>query len=289
MRSIHNDTKPADADQGAAITIRSFGRCRVAKFDVPHQEDVNSLAFRAFYPITGDLMLRPFLTATLSALLCGLAVLPLAAQNPTARRDSREVAALVQSFYDQMRTIEADFQQTQFTKVYNREENARGRVVFKKPGKMRFDYAEPNGQVFVSDGEQLVVYQPPDEGERHGQVFERGIEEDQLPLAFSFLTGTGRLDRDFRLRLLDPRRQGFEGYVLELRPRRPTPHYDRVLFFVRVVEASGRQAGVVQSVLIHDSHGNRNRFDFRNMRFNPRVPETRFRYEAPRGTRRIRP
>lgn len=204
--------------------------------------------------------------------------------------DARGVAALVQSFYDQTRSLQAHFHQTQFTKVYNRTTRARGEVVFVKPGKMRWDYARPNGQIFVSDGEQLLIYQPPDEGERHGQLIERRIQDDQIPLAFSFLTGTGRLDRDFHLRLLDPARQGFpDGYVLQLRPRQPTPQYDRVLFYVRVVEREGRRAGIIQRVLIIDSAGNRNRFDFRDMRFNRNVPANRFQYTPPQGTRRVRP
>ncbi len=209
---------------------------------------------------------------------------------PPPTRNAREVAALVQSFYDQTTSFRANFHQTQFTKLYNRYERARGEVVFKKPGKMRFDYDRPNGQVFVSDGERLTIYQPPDEGEQNGQLIEREISEDQLPLAFSFLTGTGRLDRDFQLRLLDPQREGFEdGYVLELRPREATPQYDRVVFFVRVVSRGGRNAGVIQRVLIVDSQGNRNRFDFRNMQFNRDVADDRFRFRAPEGSRRVRP
>ena len=210
------------------------------------------------------------------------------AQNPPL--EAREVAALVQSFYDQTTTFQADFHQTQYTKVYDRTERARGRVVFKKPGKMRWDYNRPNGQVFVSNGERLFIYQPPDEGETGGQLIERAIQDDQLPLAFSFLTGTGRLDRDFRMRLLDPSRQGFpNGYVLELRPREPTPQYDRVLFFVRIVDRNGSRAGIIQRVLIIDSAGNRNRFDFRSSQFNRDVPDGRFDYEPPAGTRRVRP
>lgn len=234
-------------------------------------------------------MKRPLLVALLSSLIATLAVAQDAASSAEASLDAREVAALVQSFYDQTTTVQAEFRQTQFTKVYNREERASGRVVFSKPGKMRWDYAAPNGQVFVCDGRQLLVYQPPEEGEEHGQLIERAMDSDQLPLAFSFLTGTGRLDRDFRLRLLDPRRQNFRGYVLELRPRQATPHYDRVLFFVRVVERNGQRAGVVQSVLIDDGNGNRNRFDFRNLRFNRDVPDSRFTFEAPAGTHRVRP
>ncbi len=226
---------------------------------------------------------------TLAVLSAFGAVLVASAQEP-ARLSARQVGSLVQSFYDQTTSFQAQFRQTQYTKVYDRTTRARGTVVFKKPGKMRWDYDEPNGQVFVSDGERLVVYQPPDEGERHGQTIERAVTDDQLPLAFSFLTGTGRLERDFRMRLLDPSRQGFRGgYVLELRPRRPTTHYDRVLFFVRIVGEGSERAGYIQRVLIIDSAGNRNRFDFRNPRFNAEVEDSRFRYTPPPGTRRVRP
>ena len=231
---------------------------------------------------------RLTLLSAFVALAAGL-IAPAVAQE-TQRLSAREVASLVQSFYDQSPTFQANFRQTQYTKVYDRTERASGRVVFEKPGKMRWDYAEPNGQVFVSDGEKLLVYQPPETGERNGQLIERSMSEHQLPQAFSFLTGTGRLDRDFRFRLLDSRRSGFSsGYVLELRPREPTPQYDRVLFFVRVVEREGRRAGVIQRVLIIDSTGNRNRFDFSRMRFPSDVPETRFRFRPPPGTRRVRP
>ena len=229
---------------------------------------------------------RTLLLTLTSALLFGALGTALAQQ----RLNAREVAALVQSFYDQSSSFEADFRQRQFTKVYSRTENARGRVVFEKPGKMRWDYAQPNGQVFVSDGSKMLVYQPPEEGERHGQLIERALDEHQLPQAFSFLTGTGRLDEDFRFRLLNARRERFpNGYVLELRPKRPTAQYDRVLFFVRILERNGRRAGVIQRVLIIDSAGNRNRFDFSHMRFPNDVPDSRFRYRPPAGTRRVRP
>ena len=133
---------------------------------------------------------RTLVLASLSAALCVMALAPALAQE---RLNARQVAALVQSFYDQSTSFTADFRQQQYTKVHDRTERAHGRVVFEKPGKMRWDYAAPNGQVFVSDGQTLLVYQPPDEGERHGQLIERPMSEHQLPQAFSFLTGTGRL------------------------------------------------------------------------------------------------
>ena len=238
---------------------------------------------------------RPTMRRRLLLLIAGASVLSFAgvgAGRAQSGRSARDVAALVQSFYDQSRVFEADFQQQQFTKVHNTTERASGHVVFEKPGRMRWDYAEPNGQVFVSDGSRLVIYQPPEEGESRGQVIEQSMNEHQLPQAFSFLTGTGRLDEDFTFRLLDAARHGFRaenGYVLELRPREATPHYDRIHFFVRVVEQRGRSAGVIQRVLILDDQGNRNRFDFTDMSFPRDVPDSRFRYQPPANARRVRP
>lgn len=211
---------------------------------------------------------------------------------PTAptppRMTAAQVAGLVQSFYDQTTSFQATFEQEQFTKVYNRRQRSSGRVVFKKPGRMRFDYAAPNGQVFVSDGQRLVVYQPPETGETEGQLIERAMDSDQLPQAFSFLTGTGRLDRDFNFRLLNARQHEFpDGYVLALRPRRPNANYEQLLFFVRVVGEGEQRAGIVQRVLIRDAQGNTNRFTFAGMQFNRDVPDDRFVFRAPPNTRTV--
>lgn len=204
--------------------------------------------------------------------------------------DAATIVGLVQAFYDQTTTLQAMFDQTRYTRLYDRYDRAQGRVVFKKPGKMRWDYAEPNGQVFVSDGKKLLIYQPPEEGEKRGQLIERALEEDQLPSAFSFLTGRGKLDEDFEARLIEHDEQKYEdGYVLQLIPRRPTPHYEQLVFYVRALERNGKRAGIVQRVLIIDSAGNRNRFDFSNLKFNREIADKRFNYQPPRGTERVTP
>ncbi len=225
-----------------------------------------------------------------STLLATLLAAP-AARGDTAqgRMDAGRLAALVQAFYEKTRTLQADFYQTYYHRLYDRYDRSKGKVVFKKPGKMRWEYARPAGKLIVSDGETLRVYDPGEEGEQP-QLIEHAMKGHELPAAFSFLTGQGNLIEDFRLRLLDPSRQGFpDGYVLELRPKESTPHYDRVLFYVTVVEHGTRRAAVVRRVLIVDAEGNRNRFDFSHMRFNRPVPDDRFDFQPPAGTRIVRP
>ncbi len=204
--------------------------------------------------------------------------------------DARAIVTLVQTFYDQTKTLQAHFEQTRYTRLYDRYDRARGAVVFKTPGKMRWDYAEPNGQVFVSDGKKLLIYQPPEEGEKRGQLIERKLDQDQLPSAFSFLTGQGDLEKDFEVRLLDHDNASFEdGHVLQLIPRKPTPNYEQLVFYVRTLSTDGKRAGIVQRVLIIDAAGNRNRFDFSKFKFNRDVPDKRFDYRPPKGTERVTP
>jgi outer membrane lipoprotein carrier protein len=224
------------------------------------------------------------------ALGIALVVGPGAAAEEAEALDPAVVVALVQSFYDQTKTLQAEFQQTRYTRLYDRYDRASGNVVFKKPGMMRWDYAKPNGQVFVSNGKKLLIYQPPEAGEKRGQLIERALHEDQLPSAFSFLLGRGDLDKDFEVRLLEHDNESFkDGYVLQLIPRKPTPNYEQLVFYVRTLTSNGKRAGVVQRVLIIDAAGNRNRFDFSKLKFNRDVPDKRFSYRPPRGTDRVTP
>jgi len=228
---------------------------------------------------------RVAIALSLSALL---AVQPVAssAYAQTTALTAESVAATVQAFYDQTKSLEAEFHQTYFNRLYEKYDRSQGTVRFQKPGKMRWDYGQPNGKVLVSNGKRMLVYEPGD-GTEKGQVFERSMADSELPQALSFLTGTGKLVDDFTFRLLDATKQGFSGgYVLELMPKKASPHYERILFFV---DGNAARAGLVHRVLILDGSGNRNRFDFKAMRFNRVTDSTIFEWQPPAGTRRVQP
>ena len=119
-------------------------------------------------------------------------------------------------------------------------------------------------------------------------MFEQSMEGRSIPAAFSFLTGEGDLAASFTFRLLDARKYQYaKGHVLELRPKESSPHYERVLFFV--MSSRGKPTGIVPRVLIVDSAGNRNRFDFTNLEWNPKATKNTFAFKPPKGTRLIKP
>lgn len=195
------------------------------------------------------------------------------------------VAQRVQTFYDQIKDLSASFAQTYYSKIYQRYDRSKGTVLFKKPGKMRWDYQAPNGKIVIANGKQFLVYEPGEQKGEPGQVFEQPLQQADLPQALSFLIGQGKLANDFQLKLLDANASGFRGgHVLELTPNKPSPQYERVVLYV---DASESRLGFVHRVVVLDSTGNRNRFDFTSIRFNRGVSDAPFSWRPPKGTRQV--
>jgi outer membrane lipoprotein carrier protein len=70
-----------------------------------------------------------------------------------------EIADKVQNFYNQTKTYKADFKQEYFIKMHNNRQTSQGQVAFEKPGKMSWQYDQPNGTRVVSNGQELKIYQ----------------------------------------------------------------------------------------------------------------------------------
>jgi len=196
----------------------------------------------------------------------------------TSTPEARQVAERIQEFYDRTTDFQADFVQVSRNRLYGEERRA-GQVLFRKPGRMRWNYNAPNGDIIVSDGTTLWAYQAEER-----QAVQQRLAESQLPTALTFLAGTGRITDSFTFRLLDATQFRFpNGYVLELRPTTPQPTYERIVFYV------DRASYQVARTAVIDAQGNQNRFDFTNPRVNLNLAETTFRWSPPAGTNIVRP
>ena len=201
---------------------------------------------------------------------------------------AQQLVALVQAFYDQTSALEASFVQKQYTRVYDKTSKAKGKVIFAKPGKMRWDYADPKGQVLSAHDSKLYFYEPPDEGEKYGQLIERDIDDAQLPSVFGFLMGNGKLKDDFRARMVKTKRKLPKGVsIVELRPKKSSPHYKKLYFYVRLIKKGDARAALVRRILIIDTQGNRNQFDLRKLKFPKKIADKKFEFVPPKGTPRV--
>ncbi|MGB0647376.1 MAG: outer membrane lipoprotein carrier protein LolA, partial [Bradymonadia bacterium] len=94
----------------------------------------------------------------------------------------------LQHLYKTARSITAHFSQNYTYAVYKRTQKSSGRLFLKKPGLMRWDYRKPETKVFVSNGDDLWVYEP-----NKNQAHRKSLRESEIPIAISFLMGEGNL------------------------------------------------------------------------------------------------
>lgn len=206
-----------------------------------------------------------------------IALLAAAPPAPAARLDLGAVVDKVQRRYDSATDFRARFTQTLTSAAMGRKTNSAGAVMFKKPGRMRWDYEKPERATYVSDGNTLWLYEPDDQ-----QAFKQSLSASQLPAALAFLTGKGKLANEFDITLVDKSAYAAPGdYVLGLSPKVAEPQVKSLLFVV-----DGKTFDVRESV-ITDSQGNVNDLTFADIKTNTKIPDGEFKWSAPSGVRII--
>ena len=98
----------------------------------------------------------------LVAALLGCSAAVFAADGRAAGDTAPELAQALQRQYDTVKDFSADFVHAYQGGVLRKQISERGRVLIKKPGKMRWDYTAPEPKLFVSDGTKIYSYIPQD-------------------------------------------------------------------------------------------------------------------------------
>src|SRR3954470_19416610 len=76
------------------------------------------------------------------------------------RPPAEQTAHSVQQKYDAVKDFTADFTHTYQGGVLKKTITERGVVQIKKPGRMRWEYTDPEKKTFVSDGRMIYSYVP---------------------------------------------------------------------------------------------------------------------------------
>lgn len=176
----------------------------------------------------------------------------------------------LQTKYNKLASLSADFTQI-YTGGQSRRES--GRVLLKKPGKMRWDYTSPESKLFISDGKTLYEYVPSEKYASKSSI----KDSSDMRAPFAFLLGRGNLRRDFKKIEFSkeaPARAG--NKVLRMIPKRAAD------FRELLVEIEPTSLQIYRLTLI-ESGGSRSDFLFSNVRENVPVGDDQFRFKAPPG------
>ena len=192
----------------------------------------------------------------------------------SADQTPAELAAALQRKIDGIRDFTTDFTHMYQGGVLRKQLTERGRLLVKKPGKMRWEYTSPEQKQFVSDGVKMYSYIPEDR-----QVIVSSVpQEDQATTPALFLAGKGSLTRDFTASFVDSPAgvpAGTRG--LKLIPKVRQPDYDWLTLVVEpgTLAIRGLQTG--------DTQGGTSTFLFANLKENVGLSDKEFAFKIPRG------
>jgi outer membrane lipoprotein carrier protein len=186
-----------------------------------------------------------------------------------------QVLKQLQERYESTRTLTADFHQIVVSPTMAGKLESHGSVSFEKPNRMRWDYAPPDQQTIVSDGETLWIYQPEEK-----QVIKAPLHQAfQATTPVTFLAGLGHVDRDFTATL---EKSEAERWVLKLVPR-DDRGVGTLYLTVRRSDAAVEQARIV------DPLGTSTELTLSEQKRNVALDGEKFRFTPPPGVDVVRP
>lgn len=167
----------------------------------------------------------PQCTKALKYFLLLLFVLLIPALVKAQEMDSLEIAQKLQSTYEKALNLVADFKQTTAMKFSSRVRQGSGTMIFRKPGRMRWDYRSPDYQVLISDGETISMY-----FEKSNQMIVSNAREYlQSDVTYSFFAGTGDILKDFDVSDPDLVTDSMDNsFLIKLTPKSSHPHVSSI-------------------------------------------------------------
>ena len=173
----------------------------------------------------------------------------------------------IEKRYNSVKTLESDFSETY--KFQGRSRTETGVLYLRKPGRMRWDYRNPAGKLFVSDGKDAYFYTP--DNNRAEKIKLKESEDLRAPMAFLL----GRLDFSKEFQKFELRAEGQNVWISAF-PKSDNLPYRQVQFLAAPDFRIERLIVTGQDASILD-------FTFSGEKRNPAVNDGLFRFQLPAG------
>lgn len=183
-----------------------------------------------------------------------------------------DLANKIESRYAHTIDLSADFTQTLLIAGFQTPIQSSGRVSIKKPGRLYWEYRDPQKEHVYVDGEQVAFYTP-----AHNQVIQATLSrlaESRAPLLL--LQGATRLREHFDL---EPVQHGDalenDGLQrLSLRSKGTTSTR-------RIVIGVDPHTHYIRTLVMHEPNGNVTTIHFSNITANSNLPDSLFQCDMP--------
>ena len=195
----------------------------------------------------------------------------LAAGTPTY--DRAGVVAGLQAWLDGTQTLEMRFQQSLISGALGTTATESGRLYLERPGKLRWDYLDPEKKIALLLGDRTALYLEDE------KLLSRGRLNGEQGLFPRLLAGRDRVEEFFVASLVaTPSTRGHGFYRLRLVPKGDAGALGAVTLTLRP------PSFLIEGAELLDETGNRTTYTFSNVRRNRPLAEGLFSFEPPPGT-----
>ncbi|HEX6802581.1 MAG TPA: outer membrane lipoprotein chaperone LolA [Terriglobales bacterium] len=197
-----------------------------------------------------------------------LLLIAIPARAQSAPLTAAQLASAVDHHYNTLKRLRVKFTESYQGMGMDRHET--GVLLLEKPGRMRWNYAEPPGKVFVLDGKYGWFYTPGDAQVQ--QIPAKKLDDLRSPLRF--LLGHAQLTKELDGLAMTPAENGqfrLRGVPKGMEQR------------VRSLEVMVTADGTIHAMTLEELDGSRTSFAFSDEEENPVLAVGTFRFAPPEG------
>lgn len=202
---------------------------------------------------------------------------PAPAHSPVVLKSNLPQALLeIEKKYAASATISAHFTQTDDNQTLGKKKISTGKILVKRPGKIRWETETPDPNLLVSNGKTFWFYTPPfDEGEP-GQLIERKSSEVQSQLATALLSG------DFsKIKGLKVRQKSDSTFLIIPKPGTASTVQQSTLTL-------DLKENLIQKVTLYHRGGNQSEISLTQIELGNALSDDLFVFKAPPNTDRVK-
>ncbi|NOZ52870.1 MAG: outer membrane lipoprotein chaperone LolA [Gammaproteobacteria bacterium] len=174
------------------------------------------------------------------------------------------------SFFEQVTSMRADFSQTIVSKTHSDAEQSKGTLIMQRPGRFRWDYVEPYEQQIIADGKKLWIYDIEME-----QVIVKPLDLVLGNTPAALLSGNVAVTDKFIVKKVPTKIDNNALFWLELLPKDKEAGFQQLL-----LAFSGNELKIME---LTDAFERVTRISFSNIQRNPDIDDFIFQFKVPPG------
>ncbi len=182
----------------------------------------------------------------------------------------QDAALNIEKAFASFRSLQADFEQSYYSASLTTPLLEKGRLYLQKPELMRWEYAEPERNVFVYKEGVSLAYFPED-----NQLFRHALSPEEKDWAiFSLLTGRARITDNYTIEPAEFPSDRKSPLQIKL-----TPKTEGEISYILLEADPG--TWLLDKAIFLDWAGNKQEFRFRTFKLNPRLDPRTFELDVP--------